>query len=46
MGGAKAKKPGKTQPQNSRNEERSHDVVDNKGLILGTHDVDENKEDT
>ncbi|HXJ91892.1 MAG TPA: hypothetical protein VMT20_03315 [Terriglobia bacterium] len=27
----------------SRNEGGSHDIVDNKGSILGTHDVDENK---
>jgi hypothetical protein len=27
----------------SRNEGRTHDVIDNKGPILGTHDVYENK---
>ena len=27
----------------SRNEGGSHDLVDNKGSILGTHDIDENK---
>jgi hypothetical protein len=27
----------------SRNEGRTHDVIDNKGPLLGTHDVDENK---
>jgi hypothetical protein len=25
------------------NEGRTHDVVDNKGQVSGTHDVDENK---
>ena len=28
----------------SRNEGRTHDIVDNKGSILGTHDVYENKQ--
>jgi hypothetical protein len=30
-------------PKKSRNEGRTHDVVDNKGSALGTHDVYENK---
>jgi hypothetical protein len=29
----------------TRNEGRTHDLVDNRGPILGTHDVDENKSD-
>ena len=34
---------GERDPQKSRNEGRTHDVIDNKGSALGTHDVDENK---
>jgi hypothetical protein len=30
-------------PKKSRNEGRTHDVIDNKGQISGTHDVNENK---
>jgi hypothetical protein len=30
-------------PKKSRNEGRTHDVVDNKGSSRGTHDVYENK---
>jgi hypothetical protein len=31
--------------KNPRNEGITHDLIDNKGSILGTHDVDENKAD-
>jgi hypothetical protein len=30
-------------PKNRENEGGSHDLIDNKGSVLGTHDVDENK---
>jgi hypothetical protein len=34
---------GSTDSKKTRNEGRTHDVVDNKGPTFGTHDVDENK---
>ena len=35
---------GKGDSKKTRNEGRTHDVVDNKGSASGTHDVDENKD--
>ena len=41
--GVRIPRPGRTVSPKTRNVGRTHDVVDNKGPTLGTHDVYENK---
>jgi hypothetical protein len=39
--GSRRKKAGEGHSKKSRNEGRTHDIIDNKGPISGTHDVHE-----